>query len=113
MPFPLLLPLLAIKGAVVGRFVYRGRLRVRADKQFRCRVEKGPDSSGHIYLLIGTRELVVYYESGPAADFVVSRGGMKWASGDPEEISDEDLELIHTTLSAWARARGSTVVGLE
>ena len=29
MPFPLLIPLLASKGAVVGRFVYRDRLRAR------------------------------------------------------------------------------------
>jgi hypothetical protein len=44
---------------------------------------------------------------------VVSRRGMKWVSGDPVEVTDEDLKLIHTTLSAWARARGSTVVGLD
>ncbi len=110
MPFPLLVPLLAIKGAVVGRFVYRKRVRARADRQFRCRVtreERG--ATGHIYMLIGTRELIVYYESSPAADFVVSRDGMKWANGDPE-VTDEDLKIIHTTLSAFAKARGSTVV---
>jgi hypothetical protein len=38
---------------------------------------------------------------------------MKWVSGDPEEVTDEDLKLIQTTLSAWARARGSTVVGFD
>jgi hypothetical protein len=111
MPFPLLVPLLAIKGAVVGRFVYRKRVRARADRQFRCRVareERG--ATGHIYMLIGMRELIVYYESGPAADFVVSRDGMKWVNGDPE-VTDGDLKIIHTTLSAWAKARGSTVVG--
>jgi hypothetical protein len=64
-------------------------------------------------MLVGTRELIAYYESSPAADFVVSRGGMKWASGDLEEITDEDLKLIQTTLSAWARARGSTMVGFD
>jgi hypothetical protein len=62
---------------------------------------------------VGTRDLVVYYESSPTADFVVSRRGMKWVSGDPVEVTDEDLKLIHTTLSAWARARGSTVVGFD
>jgi hypothetical protein len=61
---------------------------------------------------VGTRDLVVYYESSPAADFVVSRRGMKWVSGDPE-VTDEDLKLIQTTLSAWAKARGSTVVGFD
>src|ERR1700690_1130633 len=40
----------------------------------------------------------------------VPRRGMKWVSGDPVEVTDEDFKLIHTTLSAWARARGSTVV---
>ena len=112
MPFPLLVPLLAIKGAVVGRFVYRNRVRARADRQFRCRVtreERGP--TGHIYMLIGTRELIVYYESSPPADFVISRDGMKWVSGDPE-VTDEDLKIIQPILSAWALARGSTVVGL-
>jgi hypothetical protein len=109
MPFPLLAPLLAIKGAVVGRFVYRGRLRARADRQFRCRVTRGSGSTGYIYMPIGTRDLVVYYESSPATDFVVSRRGMKWASGDNKEILDEDINLIHTTLGAWAQARGSTV----
>jgi hypothetical protein len=109
MPFPLLVPLLAIKGAVVGRFVYRNRVRARADRQFRCRVTTG-GATGHIYIAIGSRDLVVYYESSPAADFLVSRGGMKWASGDLKEITDEDLKLIYSTLSAWARARGSTVV---
>ena len=113
MPFPLLVPLLAIKGAVVGRFVYRKRVRARADRQFRCRVKKGPGSTGHIHMPIGTRDLVVYYESSPVADFVVSRRGMRWASGDPKEISDEDLKLVHTTLNAWAKARASTVVGLD
>src|ERR1700691_3888448 len=112
MPFPLLVPLLAIKGAVVGRFVYRNRVRARADRQFRCRVTRDRGSTGHIYMPIGTRDLVVYYESSPAADFVVSRRAMKWANGDPKEITDENLKLIQTTLSAWARARGSTVVGL-
>jgi hypothetical protein len=110
MPFPLLVPLLAIKGAVVGRFLYRSRVRARADRLFRCRVTKDGGSTGHIYLPIGTRDLVVYYESTPAADFVMSRSGMQWASGDVKEISDEDLTLIHETLSAWARARGSTVM---
>jgi hypothetical protein len=62
---------------------------------------------------VGTRDLVVYFESGSTADFVVSRRGMKWVSGDPAEVTDEDLKLIHTTLSAWARARGSTVVGFD
>jgi hypothetical protein len=113
MPFPLLVPLLAIKGAVVGRFVYRNRVRARADRQFRCRVTRDGGSTGHIYLAVGTRDLVVYYESSPAADFVVSRRGMKWASGDPVQITDDDLKPIHTTLSAWARARGSTVVGFD
>jgi hypothetical protein len=113
MPFPLLVPLLAIKGAVVSRFVYRGRLRARADRQFRCRVTRGSGSTGYIYMPIGTRNLVVYYESSATADFVVSRRGMKWVSGENEEISDADLNLIHTTLSAWARARGSTVVGID
>ena len=113
MPFPLLVPLLAIKGAVVGRFVYRNRIRARVDRDFRCMVEKGPNSRGHIYMPIGARELVVYYESGSAADFVVSRSGMRWADGAPTEISVEDFKLIHTTLSAWARARGSTLVGVD
>ena len=112
MPFPLLIPLLALKGALVGRFVYRDRLRVRADRQFCCNVKKGPGRTGHIHMPIGTRDLVVYYESSPTVDFAISRIGMKWASGDPVEITDENFKLIHTTLSAWARARGSTVVGL-
>jgi hypothetical protein len=114
-PFPLLIvvPLLALKGALVGRFVYRDRLRARADRHFRCSVKRGPGSTGHIHMPVGTRDLVVYYESSPTADFVVSRRGMKWASGDPVEVTDEDLNLIHTTLSAWARARGSTVVGFD
>ena len=113
MPFPLLVPLLAIKGALVGRFVYRNRVRTRADRQFRCRVTREGGATGHIQMPIGTRELVVYYESSPAADFVVSRLGMKWANGDPVEVTNENLKLIHTTLSAWARARGSTLVGVE
>jgi len=93
--------------------VYRNRVRARADRQFRCRVtreERG--ATGHICMLVGTRELIVYYESSPAADFVVSREGMKWVSGDPE-VTDEDLKVVHTTLSAWAKVRGSIVVGLE
>ena len=113
MPFPLLIPRLALRGAVVGRFVYRGRLRARADRQFRCNVKTGPGPTGHIHMPVGTRDLVVYYESSPTADFVVSRRGMKWVSGDPVEVTDEDLKLIRTTLSAWARARGSTVVGFD
>ena len=113
MPIPLLVPLLAIKGALVGRFVYRNRLRAGADRQFGCNVTKGPGSTGHIHLAVGTRELVVYYESSPAADFVVSRRGMKWVSGDPVEVTDQDLKLIHATLCAWARARGSTLVGVD
>lgn len=115
MPFPLLIvvPLLALKGALVGRFVYRGRLRARADRQFRCNVKTGPGPTGHIHMPVGTRDLVVYYESSATADFVVSRRGMKWVSGDPVEVTDEDLKLIHATLSAWARARGSTVVGID
>ena len=115
MPFPLLIvaPLLALKGALVGRFVYRDRLRARADRQFRCSVRRGPGSTGRIHMSVGTRGLVVYYESSPTADFVVSRRGMKWVNGDPVEVTDEDLKLIHTTLSAWARARGSTVVGFD
>jgi hypothetical protein len=113
MPFPLLVPLLAIKGAVVGRFVYRNRVRARADRQFRCSVEKGPGPTGDIHMRVGTRDLVVDYESSPAADFVISRSGMKWVSGGPVEVTDEDLKLIHPTLSAWARARGSTVVGFD
>ena len=113
MPFPLLIPLLAIKGALVGRFVYRGRLRARADRQFRCTVKTGPGPTGHIHIPVGTRDLDVYYESSPTANFVVSRRGMKWVSGDPKEVTDEDLKLIHATLSAWARARGSTVVGFD
>jgi hypothetical protein len=75
MPFPLLVPLLALKGAIVGRIVYRNRVRARADRQFRCRVTKEVSSTGHIYMPIGSRDLVVYYESSPAADFVVSRRG--------------------------------------
>ena len=113
MPFPLLIPLLALKGALVGRFVYRGRLRARADRQIRCIVKTGPGPTGHIHMPVGTRDLVVYYESSPTADFVVSRRGMKWVSGDPIEVTDQDLKLIHATLSAWARARGSTVVGFD
>ena len=111
MPFPLLIvvPLLALKGALVGRFVYRAR----ADRQFRCNVKRGPGPTGHIHMPVGTRDLVVYYESSSTADFMVSRRGMKWVSGDPVEVTDEDLKLIHTTLSAWARARGSTVVGFD
>jgi hypothetical protein len=112
-PFPLLIPFLALKGALVGRFVYRGRLRARVDRQFRCNVKTGLGPTGHIHMRIGTRDLVVYYESSSRADFVVSRRGMKWVSGDPVEVTDEDLKLIHTTLSAWARARGSTVVGFD
>lgn len=115
MPFPLLVvvPLLALKGTLVGRFVYRGRLRARADRQFRCNVKRGPGPTGHIHIPVGTRDLIVYYESSSTADFVVSRRGMKWVSGDPVDVTDEDLKLIHTTLSAWARARGSTVVGFD
>jgi hypothetical protein len=114
-PFPLLIvvPLLAVKGAFLGRFVYRYRIRARADRQFRCSVKRGPGPTGHIRMPVGTRDLVVYYESGPTADFVVSRRGMKWVSGDPVEVTDEDLKLIHTTMSAWARARGSSVVGFD
>ena len=114
MPFPLLIvvPLLALKGALVGRFVYRNRGRARADRQFRCSVKSGPGSTGHIHMPVGTGDLVVYYESSPAADFMVSRRGMKWVSGDPE-VTDEDLKLIQTTLSAWGKARGSTVVGFD
>ena len=49
MPFPLLVPLLAIKGAVVGRFVYRKRVRARADRQFRCRVTREePGAKTHV-----------------------------------------------------------------
>jgi hypothetical protein len=62
---------------------------------------------------VGTRDLVLYYESSPTADFVVSRRGMKWVSGDPVEVPNEDLQFIHTTLSAWAHARGSTLVGFD
>ena len=113
MPFPLLIPLLALKGALVGRFVYRDRLRARADRKFRCSVKRGPGPTGHIHIPVGTRDLILYYDSSPAADFVVSRRGMKWVSGDPMEVTDEDLKLIQTTLSAWARARGSTVVGFD
>ena len=115
MPFPLLIvvPLLALKGALVGRFVYRGRLRARADRQFRCNVKAGSGPTGHIHMPVGTRDLVVYYESSPTADFVVSRRGMKWVSGDPADVTDEDLKLIQMTLSARARARGSTVVGFD
>ena len=114
MPFPLLIvvPLLALKGAIAGRFVYRGRLRARVDRQFRVNVKADRGPTGHIHMRIGTRDLVVYYESSSAADFVLYRRGMKWMSGDPMEVTDEDLKLIHTTLSAWARARGSTVVWL-
>jgi hypothetical protein len=112
-PFPLLIPLLALKGALVGRFVYRDRLRARADRKFRCSVKSGPGPTGHIHMPVGTRDLILYYDSSPAADFVVSRRGMKWVSGDPVEVTDEDLKLIQTTLSAWARARGSTVVGFD
>jgi hypothetical protein len=61
---------------------------------------------------VGTRDLVVYYESSPTADFVVSRRGMKWVSGDPV-VTDKDLKLIQKTLSAWAQARGSSVVGFD
>jgi hypothetical protein len=90
--------------------VYRDRLRARADRQFRCDVERGPGPTGHIHMVVGTRDLVVYYETSPTADFVISRRGMKWVGSDPVEVTDEDLKPIHTTLSAWARARGSTVV---
>jgi hypothetical protein len=113
MPFPLLVPLLALKGAVVGRFVYRNRVRVRADRQFGGSIEKGPDATGHIHLRVGARELVVCYESTSAVDFVVSRGGMKWVSGDPKEVTDEDFKLMRTTLSTWAKARGSTVMMID
>jgi hypothetical protein len=114
-PFPLLVvvPLLALKGTLVGRFVYRGRLRARADRHFRCSVKKGPGLTGHIHMAVGTRDLVVYYESSPTADFVISRRGMNWVSGNPVEATDEDLELIRATLTAWARARGSSVAGLD
>jgi hypothetical protein len=111
MPFPLLIPFLGLKGALVGRFVYRGRRRARADRQFRCNVKTG--SAGHIHMSVGARDLIVDYESSPAADFVVSRRGMKWVSGDPAEVTDEDFKLIHTTLCAWAQARGSTVVAFD
>jgi hypothetical protein len=107
-PFPLLIPLLAIKSAIVGRFVYRGRLRTRADRQFHCSVIKGSGATGQILMRVGVRDLVVYYELGPAADFVVSKARMRWMGGDP--VEDEDFKLIVTTLSEWARARGSTVV---
>ena len=111
MPFPLLIvvPLLAVKGAFVGRLVYRSRLRARADRRFRCRIKKGPGPTGHIHVSVGTRDLVVYYESGPTADFVVTRGGMKWATGVPVDMTDEDLKRMRTTLKAWAQARGSSV----
>jgi hypothetical protein len=66
-----------------------------------------------IHMPVGTRDLVVYYESSPTADFVVSRHGMKWVSGDPVEVTDDEFKLIHTTLRAWARARGSTLVGFD
>jgi hypothetical protein len=89
MPFLLLLPLLALKGALVGRWVYRDRLRARADRQFRCRVTRDGGATGHICMPIGTRDLVVYYESSSTADFVVSRRGMKWVSGDPVDVTDE------------------------
>ena len=111
MPFPLLIvPLLALKSAFLGRLVYRNRLRARADQKFRCSVKKGP---GQIHIPVGTRDLVVYYESGPTADFVVTRSKMKWVSGEPAEVTEEDLKLIRTTLNAWARARGSSVMGLD
>ena len=113
MPFPLLVPLLALKGAVVGRLVYRNRVRARADREFACRVEKGPGSAGHIYIRIGSRDLVVCYESSPAANYVVSREGMTWASGNLKEITDEELKLIRTTLRDWAQARGSTLVSFD
>ena len=113
MPFPLLIPLLALKGAVVGRFVYRGRLRARVDRQFRCNVEKGPGPTGQIQIRIGTRDLVMDYESNPTADFVVHKRGMRWVSGYLKEVTDEDLKLIHATLCAWAQARGSTVMCLD
>ena len=115
MPFPLLIvvPLLAIKSAFLGRLVYRNRLRARADRRFRCRIKRGPGQTGHIHIPVGTRDLVVNYESGPTADFVVTRRGMKWVSGEPVEVTDEDLKLIHTTLNAWARARGSSLVGFD
>ena len=85
----------------------------RADRQFRCNVKTSPGPTGHIHMPVGTRDFVVYYESSPTADFVVSRRGMKWVSGESLEVTDEDLKLIHTTLSAWASARGSTAVGLS
>jgi hypothetical protein len=44
---------------------------------------------------------------------VVCRRGMKWVSGEPVEVTDEDLKLILTILSAWARARGSTLVSFD
>ncbi|MDP9089450.1 MAG: hypothetical protein M3O26_12025 [Pseudomonadota bacterium] len=112
MPFPLLIvvPLLAVKGAFLGRLVYRSRLKARADRRFRCRIERGPGPTGHIQISVGTRDLVVYYESGPTADFVVTRRGMEWATGERVDVTDEDLKRMHTTLKAWARARGSTVV---
>jgi hypothetical protein len=112
-PFPLLIPLLALKGALVGRYVYSGRLRARADQQFRCNVKRGPGPTGHIHMAVGTRDLVMHYESSPTADFVVCRRGMKWVSSEPVEVTDEDLKLILTTLSAWARARGSTLVSFD
>jgi hypothetical protein len=64
-------------------------------------------------MLVGARDLVVYYETSPTANFVISRRGMKWVNGDPAEVTDEDLKLIHTTLNAWAQARGSTVVRFD
>ena len=113
MPFPLLVPLLALKGAIIGRIVYRNRVRARADREFACRVEKGTGSTGHIYIRIGSRDLVVHHDSSPAANYVISREGMTWASGDRKEITDEDLKLIRTTLTDWARARGSTLVSFD
>ncbi|HEY0801223.1 MAG TPA: hypothetical protein VGD54_10290, partial [Steroidobacteraceae bacterium] len=113
-PFPLLIvPLLALKSVFLGRLVYRNRRRARADLQFRCSVKKGPGRTGQIHIPVGTRDLVVCYESGPPADFVVTRSKMKWVSGGPVEVTDEDLKLIRTTLNAWASARGSSVVGID
>jgi hypothetical protein len=106
-PIPLLIPLLALKSALVGRFVYRGRLRARADRLFGCSVIKGSGAIGQILMRVGTRDLVVYYESGPKADFAVSQARMKWMGGEP--VEDKDFKIIQTTLSEWAKARGSTV----
>lgn len=82
----------------------------RADRRFRCRIRRGPGPTGHIHIPVGTRELVLYFESGPTADFVVTRRGIKWANGEPAHVTDEDFEFLRTTLKAWAQARGSSEV---